>query len=218
MKRKLIIAAFAVLGIVGYTNAQTTLFGVKAGYNAAKMTDDNGDVSSEVLSKYHAGLVADLGITDMFSVRTGLDLQSKGYKASGSATGGSYEYTLNPLYLELPVNFTVNFPVANNVKFYAGAGPYVAVGIGGKIKGSGTSPIFGSVTSERNIEFGNDNNDDLKQVDAGLNVVGGLTFSNKFGINLQYGIGLVNTIAGEDNSSDYKSQHRVFGVGGVFYF
>lgn len=219
MKRKLIIGALALLMTGGIVNAQTQ-FGVKAGFNGAQMTKADGAIKNEMLPSFNAGLVADIGITEMFSVRTGLDLQGKGYRAkSDNGALGTYDYKFSPLYLEIPVNFTVNFPVGANVKLYAGTGPYVAFGVGGKIKGSGTNvPIIGSFSNDKAIKFGSDNDAQLKRVDAGMNVVGGLTFNNRFGVNVQYGIGLVNTVPGETNSSNYKSQHRVLGVSGIFYF
>ncbi|OJU28673.1 MAG: hypothetical protein BGN92_01445 [Sphingobacteriales bacterium 41-5] len=215
MIRKVIIGALALFVTAGAVNAQTQ-FGIKGGFNAANMTNDNGSTTdTKRLPTFHAGVVADLGITEMFSVRTGLDLQSKGWKY----TYGSTEYSSNPLYLELPVNFTVNFPVANSVKMYVGAGPYVAYGVGGKVKAtSGSSSVDDKInfTKEQTVASWIPGRE-YKPLDAGANVIGGVTFNNKFGINLQYGLGMVNTVP-ESSNDNKANKHRVFGVGGVFYF
>lgn len=210
MKRKLIVGAMALFMTLGYANAQTQ-FGIKGGYNNAKITTDESGTTTKGLSTFNAGLVADIGITDMFSVRTGLDLQGKGAKWSSSLGTA----TVNPLYLELPVTFTVNFPVGANTALYAGAGPFVGVGVGGKLKTTGT--FWGLADGSRNLKFGNENGDDLKKVDAGLNVAGGLKFNEKFGLHVQYGIGLVNT-APKADADTRKNNTRTFGVSGIFYF
>ena len=206
------IGALALFVTAGAVNAQSTKFGVKGGLNLAGVTNNNGEISTDRMPTFHAGVVADLGITEMFSVRTGLDLQGKGYKY----TMLGKEYKSNPLYLEIPVNFTVNFPLGAATKLYAGAGPYVAFGVGGKYP-----QIDGS---KENIKFTKDQTlttyipgREYKPLDAGANVVGGLTFNEKFGINLQYGIGLINTVPEGANDSK-ANKHGVFGVGGVFYF
>lgn len=216
MIRKVIIGALALFVTAGAVHAQTN-FGIKGGFNAARTSNANGDVTTEMLPSFHAGLVADIGITEMFSVRTGLDLQGKGRKYTYL---NNNEYSENPLYVELPVNFTVNFPLGAT-KIYVGAGPYISAGVAGKVKETLTN-------TSREITWGNDdpvNNPSgdrfsgmYKRFDAGANIIGGVTFNDRFGINLQYGMGLVNSIPGESTSSDYSRKHRVFGVGGVVYF
>lgn len=213
MIRKVIIGALALFVTAGAVNAQTTQFGVKGGYNLSKITTDEDGTTSKGLSGFNAGLVADIGITEMFSVRTGLDLQSKGGVLSeNNATG---KLTANPLYLEIPATFNVNFPLGGNVKLYAGAGPYVAFGVGGKYKASGS--FWGLVDGEEAIKWGSDNDDHMKRVDGGVIVGGGLKFNDKFGIHTQYGIGLVNTDPGSAQDSR-KNNNRTFGVSGIVYF
>ena len=210
MIRKVVIGAFALFVTAGAVNAQTQ-FGIKGGYHAAAMTTDESGTKSKSLSSFNAGVVADIGITEMFSVRTGLDLQGKG--TQWGVAGGTGK--LNPLYLELPVTFTVNFPLGDATKLYAGAGPFVGVGVGGKFKTTGT--FWGLADGERSLNFGNETGDDLKKVDGGVNVAGGLKFNEKFGLHVQYGIGLVNT-APKADADNRKNNTRTFGVSGIFYF
>ncbi len=211
MIRKVIIGALALFVTAGAVHAQTN-FGIKGGYNSAKLTTDESGTTSKSISSFNAGLVADIGITEMFSVRTGLDVQGKGGKLMNNSFG---TYTENPVYLELPVTFTVNFPLGASTKLYAGAGPFVGVGVAGKAKLLDTPA--GVADYDRNIEWGSDDNSDRRRVDAGLNVAGGLQFNNRFGIHTQYGIGLVNTIPGQ-NADSRKNNTRTFGVSGIIYF
>lgn len=215
MKRKLFVAMASLFLITGLAQAQTQL-GIKAGFNGANLSNSKGAVSdAKMLPTFHAGVVADVGIADMISVRTGLELQSKGWKY----TFGGTEYSSNPLYLELPVNLTLNLPVGAATKFYVGAGPYFAYGVGGNVK-----VTSGSSTSSSKINFTKDQTlstfvpgKEYKPFDMGANVVGGITFNNKFGINAQYGFGLMNTVPGSSNDNK-GNRHRVLGIGGAFYF
>ncbi|MFT4092774.1 MAG: outer membrane beta-barrel protein [Niabella sp.] len=226
MKRKLIIGALALLTTAGMVNAQTKV-GLKGGYNLANITyNKDGEVDDKTgLSAFHVGIAVDAAVTELLSIKTGLELQSKGSKYTATGTLGTFEHTVNPMYIELPVNLALNLPLGGASKLYVGAGPYAAVGIAGKDKWKATSSVTSS-DGERNIEWGNDdpssgdNGDqgDFKRFDAGVNVIGGIDFG-KFAINAQYGIGLVNTYpGGESNSDNKKNRNRVLGIGGIFYF
>ena len=156
--KKVFVGAVALFVTIGAVSAQTTQFGIKGGYNNSKIITDKSGTTSKSVSGFNTGVVADIGITDMFSVRTGLDLQSKGAELMDNKITG--KITANPLFLEIPVNLNVNFPLSNNVDMYAGAGPYVAFGVGGKLKSTGA--LFGYAKDySESIKWGNDNNADL---------------------------------------------------------
>lgn len=235
MKRKLIIGAMALLATTGAVNAQgfaDAKFGVKGGWNSANITNTrSGDVDdSKRLNTFNAGIVGAIPLGSTFEIRTGLDLQSKGTETSWDGVMGKGSSKINPLYLELPVNFAVMLPFNENVKAYIGAGPYAAVGIAGKNKWENT--LAGVKTSTDNkIEWGNDDPIDaeqpqgtvgsgqFKRFDFGANIIGGLDFG-KFGVHAQYGLGLTNIAPGRSNqdNANKNNQHRVIGVSGVFYF
>jgi len=214
MIRRVIIGALALFVTVAAVNAQTQ-FGIKGGYNNSKFATDNDGTTTEGVSGFNAGLVADIGITEMFSIRTGLDVQSKGARLMNNNLTG--KVTANPLYLELPVTFNVNFPLGVASSMYAGAGPYLGVGVGGKIKS--TEALWGyAKDSDEPIEWGSDNNSDLKRLDAGLNVGGGVKFNNRFGVHVQYGFGLVDVSTDKTELFYNKINNRTFGASGIFYF
>lgn len=215
MKRKLILGLATLFITTGWIQAQTQL-GVKAGYNAANMSNKDGSVSdAKMLSTFNAGLVADVGIADLISVRTGIDLQSKGWKY----TFGGTDYSSNPMYLEVPVNLTLNLPIGPVGKLYIGAGPYFAYGVAGKVK-----VTSGSSSNTTKINFTKDQTlasfipgKEYKPFDMGANIVGGVTFNNRFGINAQYGMGLMNTVP-ESSNNNKGNRHRVLGISGIVYF
>ncbi|WWC83710.1 hypothetical protein PIECOFPK_01435 [Mycovorax composti] len=236
MKNKFIIGALALLLGAGAVQAQDFArpkFGIKAGWNNSNITNGReGNLDdSKRLNSFNVGVVGVIPLGSTFEIRTGLDLQSKGTESSTSLVDGvKSTYKVNPLYLELPVNFAVMLPFNEKVKAYIGAGPYAALGIAGKlkttIKTDGTT-----TTSSESIKWGNDNpldGDDrngtvgsgqFKRFDFGANIIGGVDFG-RFGVHAQYGIGLTNTAPGgsNENNANKNNQHRVLGVSGVFYF
>lgn len=226
MKRTLLLGAVSLLLTTGFVNAQSmTRLGVKGGVNFANMTlNKAGDQDqNKSLTTFNAGLVADFSLSPMFAIRSGLDLQGKGTKYHNDKVSSA---TLNPLYLELPVNFLLKGP-AGPIDLYVGAGPYISYGVAGKNKYTYKNATGENVEVSSNIKWSNDDplKDDpgstgqLKRFGFGANVVGGIEFSKRFALNLQYGIGLTNTRPGErSSSSNYKSQHRDFGVSGIVFF
>lgn len=235
---KMIIGAVAMLATASAVNAQgftEAKFGIKGGWNSTNITNSKeGNIDdNNRLNTFNAGVVGVIPLGSTFSIRTGLDLQSKGTESTTTLVDEvKTTYKVNPMYLELPVNVAVMLPFNEKVKAYIGAGPYAAVGIAGKIK---TMTEVGGVTDEtsRSIEWGNDNplaedasdqegqvgSGQFKRFDFGANIVGGIDFG-RFGVHAQYGIGLTNSVPGQttDNNANKSNQHRALGVSGVFYF
>lgn len=221
--KKIMLSAMAVMGFVALNNANAqhftdTKFGVKAGLNLANTTNANEVVDdSKTLPTFNAGFVAVVPMSSTFSLRTGLDLQSKGFRSE--ETDGTAKY--NPMYLELPVNVAVMLPFNERTAGYIGAGPYAAVGLFGKYQNSETG------YDAENISWGNDVPGDagetgsgmMKRFDAGVNFIGGIDFG-RVGIHAQYGVGLANTRPGNSSywGADKKFQNRTLGVSGIFYF
>lgn len=236
MKRKMIVGAMALLTVTGMANAQgftRAKLGVKGGWNSSNITNSKeGSIDNDKrLSTFNAGVVGVIPLGATFEIRTGLDWQSKGIESSTTIVDGvKTTYKANPMYLELPVNFSIMLPFNDKVKAYVGAGPYAAVGLAGKIK---TTTQAGSVsnTMSDNISWGNDDPLDgsdrngtvgsgqFKRFDFGANIIGGLDFG-RFGLHAQYGLGLTNTAPGgsNDNNANKSNQHRTLGVSGILYF
>ncbi|WP_207632544.1 porin family protein [Foetidibacter luteolus] len=200
---------------------------IKGGYNSANIsTKSDGSVhDSRSLGTFHAGVIADLPIADIFSFQTGLLLNGKGAKADYYADpnnqSDNYVKTrFNPLYLELPANFLVKFPIGNDLRIYAGAGPYVAMGIGGKSKAE-ISVLGEKTTTSESIKFNNDDPttgeqegarfDRLKRFDVGLNALAGVE-TNRLMLGLNYGWGLTKINSTQTNNSDDKNKYRTLSL------
>jgi len=233
MKMKL-MSMIAVAMLVLNANAQTSgkinpggIY-IKGGYNASNISvNSNGSVdNSKTLGTFHAGVIADLPLADMFSIQTGLLLNGKGAKANyyldNNNTSDNYVKTrFNPLYLELPANFVLKFPLGNDLRLYAGAGPYAAMGVGGTSK---IESSFAGVksSSSNDIKFNDDNPttseqegsrfDRLKRFDIGFNGLAGIE-TNRFMLGLNYGLGLTKINSTQtNNSADDKNKYRIWSV------
>jgi opacity protein-like surface antigen len=110
MMKKLLFAAIAVFAF-GFTNAQETKFGVRAGLDllSAKF-DGGGSVSA---TGFYVGGFADIGIDDKFSIQPGLN-----YHAA-SKDGVDFNY------ISIPV--LAKYNVAENFNLYAGPSMYYSL-------------------------------------------------------------------------------------------
>lgn len=211
MKKILSITLGCILtsGVLAQTSE--IKFGVKAGLNLAKTTLSGSSSNtqekdgSKFLASFHFSGLVDIPISKSFSVQPGLNLSGKGGKSEyGSEDLGiKIEGTDNIMYLEIPVN-----AVFKTKAFYIGAGPYAAYAVSGKVKRETTTYLGGTSTTtkyEDDIEFGNDkDNDDLKPIDFGLNVLTGYQLSNGVNIGANYGLGLTN-LRPEGDSTNKKA-------------
>lgn len=235
MKNKFLVLAFlsfvVASGVMAQTSTSSTAavnaagFYIKGGVNLANIStsSDGSYRNANTLTTFNVGVIADLPLADVFSIQPGLVLTGKGSKANYYADDNNTENNFiktkfNPLYLELPVNFVAKFPIAPGTKIFVGAGPYAALGIGGKTKVStDIGGVVGSETSD-NIKFGSSNDDDLKSFDYGLNGLAGVEIS-KFMIGVNYGLGLAKIFPNQDdNNSNDKNKYRVLSLNVGFKF
>jgi len=171
----LVLAMTALIICTGPINAQEKFatFGVKAGANLASF---NGDIpKTNYVFKYQFGVTADLALTENFYIVTGLDFQTKGTK---SKPRGSSNVKYNPIYLQMPIHAAYKFDIAPKTRFVVEAGPYLAYGIGGKMKEDG-----------RKMNMFKDNR--FKRFDLGLGAGVGVEL-NKFVIKGGYDFGLLD--------------------------
>jgi len=119
-----LIAFFALLFVGTGTISSQVKYNVQAGLNISEMT--NSIVSTSSKLGLRAGLGLNYNFSKLFSVDPSLLIVSKGFRQP------DLSYKVSPLYLQLPINATLNLPLTNDIKILVGAGPYVAYGVGGK--------------------------------------------------------------------------------------
>ncbi len=215
-----IIAAFAVTIISLSANAQV----IRAGVNFANITITNdGSVDdNKMLTSFQVGILGNLKIAPMISLQSGVLFTGKGSKTQSGDPNSSTYYTAtsNPFYLEVPANLIFKTPTGP-IKFFAGAGPYLAVGIAGKNKVQG-KVLGAAFDSENEIEWSNDDPGTLnyeegagygilRRFDYGLNGIAGIETSNIV-LSAGYGYGLAKLQSGTNSSADDKNKHRVVSV------
>ena len=207
------------------TKAQVYLQG---GLNLANITktNDGQTEKNNILPSFNVGILGRLPIADMFSIESGLLLTGRGSKAETYFNGGNdfVKSKFNPFYLEIPLNAVVKIPLEKKSNVFFNAGPYVAIGIGGKSRrDTKFGPLVSSSTS--NIEFSNDDPftsqqedaryDRLKRFDFGLNFGGGFQFQRVL-LKVNYGLGLAKINSTQsDNTLNDKNKYRTlsFSVG-----
>ena len=118
--------------------------------------------------KVGIGLEVPFANTNIWSFQTGLNFISKGVKGDGVTDAWDVvDVTINQLYLELPLMVGARIHTASNFDLLFKGGPYLAYGVGGKIKIDGVS--------EKADTFGDDG---LKRFDAGLGLGVAFEFGN----------------------------------------
>ncbi|MCY7351852.1 MAG: PorT family protein [Cytophagaceae bacterium] len=203
------ISLLVIALLSAYSAAAQIRFGVKGGLNSSTFLISNNQFGYEPKAlpngrlAWQAGLLADVGIHRNFSVQPAVLLSSKGFQSTYDAGNGiSIKYTYEPLYVEIPVLALAKINLGDTFRIYAGVGPYVAVGVGGKYTASGLGD------SKTDITFGNTNAADLKRIDYGGSVALGVEFG-KLIVGVNYNRGLANILA-ED--SDVKIRNASLGL------
>lgn len=213
--------------LLGATSVNAQSSGqIRAGLNLANVSvNDNGRVDdANMLTTFHVGFLGNVPLAgDYLSLQPGLLFTGKGSKIQNGEPNenGYFKQTSNPFYLEVPLNFVVKAPIGSENKFYAGAGPYIAVGIAGKNKTEGRT-ILGTYNNERDITFSDDDPTTLseeegagfgilKRFDYGLNGTVGIE-GKSIVLGVNYGLGLAKLQSGSNNNQDNNNKHRVLGI------
>jgi hypothetical protein len=188
MMKKLILPALFFLGITT-TQAQDFSFGVKAGLNYTAVEGE--DVPSAYGYKFggHAGLIANIGISEMVSVNPELVFSQKGYDGGGierTIGGGKFESDakqhLN--YIDVPLLAQVK---AGNLFFEIGPTAHFLLNAK-RTYTEKSKDASGNVTSNRQTD--RKNTAEYKNTDFGYAAGLGFRADNGLGIGLRYNGGL----------------------------
>jgi len=184
-----LLVVVVLCGMTHELHAQN--FGIKAGLNLANVHSTiNGDVVSENYKSntgFNLGLTAEYPITKLISFETGLMLSTKGFSIKEDGFLADYSATTSLYYLDIPLTAKAAYKIGG-IKVFANIGPYVGVGLLGKINSDGNVlGISGSEESE--VEWGEEG--DLKRLDYGLTFGAGVEFG-KFSVGASYELGLAD--------------------------
>lgn len=199
---------FTVQGGATFSNITTT--------NDGEFEDNN------TLTTFNVGFTAEFPLSEVVGLQTGLTFTGKGAKAESRVNDNNYvEAKFNPYYLELPLSLKVNLPVGVDNKFFIHAGPYVAMGVGGKTKVK-TVFLGNETTRTESIEFTDDDPltgeeegaayGRLKRFDYGIQGGVGMDFTN-FRIFVNGSLGLAKINSGSDDDANDRNKYRTIQVG-----
>lgn len=201
MKKLKLSLVVALLGIVSIAGAQNLSFNVKGGLNLSNVSGDVEDNKMKI--GYHFGVGADFEFAPNMSIQPSLLYSAKGAKADSEGI----DVTLNANYLQLPVHFAYKIDAAPGTKVVLHAGPYIAYGVGGEIKGKQSGVTVAIDTFDGDIGL-------LKRFDAGL----GLGVGAEFGpilLDLGWDMGLIN-VARDSGDESVRNQNAYLSVGYKF--
>lgn len=188
-------------------NSFSQKFGVKAGLNLSNMLEKDNEVtySEDYKMKlgFNVGGNIEISFNDMLSFEPGLSLSTKGYKIKMEEDGVEVKGSVNLLYIDVPLNAKASFDLGG-AKLFVLAGPYAGFGITGKYKVKSEG-----ISIEQDIEWGTDEESDLKRLDFGINAGVGVQI-NSFEISAGYGLGLANLAP--QTEGGYKIANRVIGI------
>jgi len=193
-------------------NAQT--FGLRAGLSLPTILEkDDYDTYSDEYSlkpSFHAGVTFEQPISDILSFETGLMLETKGTLYKEEDYGYTLKVKTNPLYLSIPLTLKGTYAFTENVAMWGVIGPYIGLGVGGKVvaelSGNGDKSI-----EKEEIPWGSDSDDLYKRFDAGLVFGAGVDLSG-IQIGIFYELGLANVAAVQDGGYTIKNRVLKFSV------
>ncbi|MEO6722968.1 MAG: porin family protein [Ferruginibacter sp.] len=219
MKKIILLAAIAAIT----TSATAQIkFGAQVGGNLANVKSEYSFSGTTVKEKskvkfgFLIGLVAEVPLASSVSFRPELNFIQKGTKVNDTQSSSGYtdvttgEITLN--FIELPLNIVYRVAAGSGNVFF-GAGPSIGYGLSGKYKSTSTTtyPGMPSVTDSENgkVKFdgkkyddlpASDNDNHLKSLDFGGNILAGYQMSNGVYINVGYTVGFSNLSPNADES------------------
>ena len=220
MKPRSFAVAFSLL-IVTNVNAQLSTVFIRGGANFANITATNFETKAVV--SFQLGFIGNVPITPNIAFQPGLIFTGKGTKSQSGNTSDNtyYQATSKPYYVEIPANLVFKTGTSGYTRFFAGAGPYLGIGVAGKVKNNGK--LVGSpFQNEKTIEWSNDDPATLdneggvgfgimKRFDYGLNATAGIE-TLSVAISVNYGFGLAPLQNVNNGSADDKNKHRVLSL------
>lgn len=175
--------------------------------------------STEFRVGYHVGIVSKLKLSEKVNLQPSLLFTSKGYKSNESTyfnlVFGAESQTSITNYIELPVEFQYTF----SEQIFAFIGPYIAYGIGGKLK-----TVSGGQETETNYLFESasiinppSNGEVLiRNLDFGLNFGLGYQLNRSVAISIGHQLGLSNRNVSilssfmPQNANAFEEYNRIF--------
>jgi hypothetical protein len=207
------------------------VFGIKGGLNQTNLSNAfvGGLDESRQIQSFHAGVSANFPFL-IFSFQPSLLVSGKGARVTyGDPNSQNYFVsTTNPIYLELPATFNINIRLGDKTGVYAGAGPYIAMGLGGKNAVSGYREDGTYFSYKEKITYSNDDPKTLladegaaygklRRYDYGVQfgagvIIAGITVAAFY----DFGLTPINTISNGNQNDKLRNRTLGLSVGYMF--
>ena len=206
--KKLLLLTALLLFIFHDGNAQVS-FGAKAGVNFTQFSGDNEH--SKMATAFHVGVIAEIGISDKFSVQPELLYSAQGSDYEDAEEFGvTYDGTFKLNYIIVPIM----------AKYYVSEGLSLEVGPQIGILMTAIEEYEGDDGDSGEIDFLDDEGFDetLKKTDVGVNIGLGYKLENGINFAARYNLGLtdLNDDQGYLESDTYKNSVIQVSVGYFF--
>jgi len=156
-------------------------FGVKAGMNLSELQKLDDDIKVG----FNIGVTAELALPSNFYLMSGLEFTTKGAKGKNITAPSEMKSkaTFNAMYLQLPIHAGYKLGIAPGTKLVFRVGPYLAYGVGGKVKWDNKA--------QEKVDFFDDG---TNKFDFGIGGSVGVEFINKINVSLAADQGLTKVI------------------------
>ena len=192
MKKFLLTAVLGMVALAGFSQVR---WDVKAGMS---MTNMNGDMDGDMKVGYTVGVGMDYAFSEEWALQSGLNFTGKGAKDTG------VKVKMN--YIELPILAAYKFAIGENMKFVVNAGPYLAVGLGGKMSADGEDggdvKLFSKEDGAEEAL--------MNRFDLGIQYGIGLEVGEHYLVNLTGQNGFINTLNDKVFGDDVSSKNLAF--------
>jgi hypothetical protein len=223
MKKRIgLIAAIVLVTIFSQaqqdkSRAGGTSFGLRAGVNFQNINgkDENGDkLENDILTAFHIGINAEIPVGTDFYFQPVLLYTIKGAKSEDVILGQTINGKVKISYVELPLNFLYK-PMLGKGHLLLGFGPYVALGLGGKVTYEGGGSSLTSDIKFKNKVMNTDSDDVvyIRPLEAGANLLAGYEFGNRVSFQLNTQLGLTKINPEYEGATDEKTSAKNTGFG-----
>lgn len=207
--KKLLVIFVALFIVSSVIYAKEIKGGVKAGINIANFSGDDADYTGTD-KKSRVGIVAGgfvtIPLNDQFSLQPELLLSMKGAKYEAAGTGWTYDTTSKLTYIEIPILAKLNIQTEGSVKPNVFLGPSIGIKASAKIETEvSPDPLAGITSGEEDME-------DVKSLDLGLAIGGGIDIeagTGKVTLDARYTMGLTSI---DDSADDLDVKNSVIAI------
>jgi hypothetical protein len=210
-KQIIVLAVFMAIGTAAKSQLSIGLHAT-GNLSSAKTTvsDFPGEIRKTAKILPGAGVLLEYAAGTHFSIQTGADYRKNGVTLKFELPVETEVFNVNMTtdlnYIQVPLNFLYKTNT-NPVRFYAGAGPYVGIGISGKNKIKMSAPDGQVVLEEETEAFKKeeDGGAGMKRFDFGGQALAGIK-AGKYYATISYQLGFANIGKNDENSDKYNNQ------------